>query len=303
MDREIILNAWELVNKDYKIKKFYFIPGIFSIIFLTIILVYQFIYTYIVLFNKSLEAFEILLSVFHSWYIVELVIIWIILILVYILFIPTTEWALIWYISEKKTLDTEVSISESIWSGIYRLLPMFEYWNIFSQFKFISVLNIYLFTLRFVGIEYLSLINYIFLFLLFISTIVNVLFAYSKFEIVLNNKTSLEAISRSVKISTLSLGMTIKIYFFLFLINMRIIFNFIVFLFFPILIAMAIIYISSKIFLFLTISILVVLFLLMILFLWYLWWVFEIFKLSVWYYAYVIWSRRLSRIEKDEDDD
>jgi hypothetical protein len=75
MNKEIIIKAWDLVNNDTKIKKFYFIPGLISIIFLMIILVYQVIYTYVELFQQQDKALSIILNIFHSGYFTEILII------------------------------------------------------------------------------------------------------------------------------------------------------------------------------------------------------------------------------------
>lgn len=298
MNKDIILKAWDLVNHDTKIKKFYFIPGVISVMFLMIILVYQVIYTYVELFNQKDKALSIILNIFHSWYLSEILIIWGIFLLFYIIIIPIFEWSLIWYISKKDPLENQVSLSESISNGLYRFLPLFEYGNIFSQFKFISMVNIYLFCLRFIGVEYIMFLNYIFVFLLIISTIVNILFVYCRFEIVLNNKKAIESLSWSAKIAILNLATTARIYFFLFLVNIRVIINFLVFLLFPIVIASAITYITTKVYLFITVFILSFIFIFLIIVLWYLWGVFEIFKISVRYNAYMDGKKRLDELEK-----
>lgn len=296
MNKEIILKARELVNTDNKIKKFYFIPGLISIIFLMFLLVYQVIYTYVELFHKQDKALSVLLSIFHSEYFTWIMIVIVIFILIYIIIMPIFEWSLIWYISKKETAETQVSISDSLWKGLYRFLPLFEYGNIFSQFKFLSMINSYLFCLRFIGVEYITLLNYVFIFLLWVSSIVNILFVYCRFEIVLNNKKALESLSNSIKIAILNFATTTRIYFFLFLVNIRVILNFLVFLFFPILIASALTYITTKIYLVITIGFLSIIFIILIWVLGYLWWVFEILKTAIWYNAYKEGKEKLEEL-------
>lgn len=218
----------------------------------------------------------------------------------YVIMMPLFEWALIHYIHKKDT-QNEVSFSKAFWNGLYRFLPLFEYDNIFSQFKLISVLNIYLFCLRFIGIDYLMFLNAIFLFLLWVSTVINILFAYSRFEIVLNNKKALESLSESVKIVLLNLSTTIRIYFFLFFVNIRVIINFIVFLLFPIIIALSVTYISSKVFLIITLLMVWCTFVFLIIILWYLWGVMDIFKTAVWYFAYKEGKKSLEQEQKEEN--
>jgi len=292
----IIQKAWDITQHDSKIKKIYFIPGLISIIFLTFILVYQFIYTYVVFFNKEDIALNFILNIFHSRFFTEILVWWIIFFIIYIIIIPFFEWSLIWYISKKENNDY-VSVTDSLWNWLYRFLPFFEYSNIFSQFKFISILNMYLFCLRFVWINYIWLVNISFLFLLFVSIIVNILFVYSRYEIILNNKKALESISESVKIAIINFWITTKLYFFMFLINLRVILNFLVFLLFPILIASAITYITSKIFLIITVVLFSIIFLVLILILGYMWWVLDVLKTSIWYYAYIEWKKKLEEIE------
>lgn len=300
MEKNYILKSWEFVNSDTKIKKFYFIPWLIWVIFLMVILVYQVIYTYVVLFNKQDKALWIILNIFHSEYFIEVIIFGLILFIFYIIFVPICEWTLIWYLSKKESQDKEVSIWDSFWWGLYSFLPLFEYWNIFSQFKFISIVNIYLFCLRFIWIKYIETLSGAFLVLLLISVVVNILSVYWKFEIVLNNKKSIEALSESIKIAILNIKTTIKIYFFLFLLNLRILVNFFVFLLFPIIISSATLYITSKFYLFITISILTILFIILTIILWYLGWVFDILKTSIWYNAYIEWKKKADNLKEEK---
>jgi len=43
----IIIPSWKTIALDSKVKKFYFLPGILGVIFLTVVLVYQTVYTYV----------------------------------------------------------------------------------------------------------------------------------------------------------------------------------------------------------------------------------------------------------------
>lgn len=298
----IIQKARDLIYEDNKIKKLFFLPWLFSIIFLTLILVYQTIYTYVEIFQQEDKILRIILNIFHAWYLLEIIIWFLIFLIIYIIIIPLYEWTLISYISKKNDNNTAVSIYDSFWVWLYRFLPLFEFWNIFDQFKFITTVNIYLFCLRFIWLEYILYLSIAFIFLLFISTIVNILFAYAKFEIVLNNKSAIEAINESIKISTLNLYTTTKLYFYMFILNIRIIINFLVFLFFPFIITTAITYITTKIFLIITIIILSIIFCILIVILWYLSWVFEILTISIRYFAYIEWKNNILNNEiKNEE--
>lgn len=282
----IIIPSWKIIQNDSKIKKFYILPGILSIIFLSALLVYQSIYTYVEIFWKKEEALIIILNFFHSDYWLETIITWIIFIILYFILSPIFEWWLIRYI-DNKNKDIETSNSDAIGLGIYKFFPLFEYNNIFSEFKLISILNGYLFCIRFIGMEYINIISYIFIGILFMGIWVNILFSYSKYYIVLENKWVFESIWKSARLSILNLKMTIRLYFVILFLNIRVIFNFLIFLSFPILIVLAIWLITSKIFLTIAITIISILFIIVILILWYLTTVLEIFTKSLWYFAYI----------------
>lgn len=300
MNKDNILKAWDLVKNDTKVKKFYFLPWIISILFLMVILVYQVIYTYVVLFHQKDKALGIILDVFHSGYIVEILTIWGIFLLMYLFIMPIFEWGLIWYISQKSNGHEHVSLSDSIGKWMYHFLPMFEYGNLVSEFKLISVVNMYLFCLRFIGVEFIELLNYGFLFLLIISTLINIFFVYCRFEIVLNNKKAFESFGASIKIVLMHLSTTIKTYFFLFLVNVRLLLNLWVFLFFPIIIASAVAYITTKIFLLITVVLLSILFVWFIIVLWYIGGVFDVFKITVWYNAYIEGKQKIASMDAEK---
>lgn len=299
MKSKVVMKAREIIRDDSKIKKFYFFPWLLSIIFLTFLLVYQSIYTYVVIFNKKEEALLLILDFFHSEYLIETLVVLAIFLVLYIIISPIFEWALIKYI-DSKSKEEKTSISDCIWVWTYRFLPLFEYNNIFSEFKFISILNWYLFTLRFIWIEYIKYLSYLFLFVFFLSIFINVLFSYSKFEIVIWNKKAFSAVWASSKIAILNLKETIKLYFLMFLLNIRVIVNFFIFLSFPIIMVIVLWLITSKIFLYVAISIIVVLFVIVVMFLWYLAAVLEVFKTSIWYFAYIEWKEKLNNLEKEE---
>ena len=150
LKEKIILPAWELIKEDTKIKKFYILPWLLSILFLTILLLYQAIYTYVVLLWKTDEALVIILKFFQSDYIVEIIISSIIFLIIYFLLTPIFEWWLIKYI-DCINKDKKISTSEAFWQWLYNFFPIFEYNNLFSEFKLISILNWFLFTLRYIG--------------------------------------------------------------------------------------------------------------------------------------------------------
>lgn len=296
---KIVLPARKIIKEDVKIKKFYLIPWLLSIIFLTWLLVYQAIYTYVEIFwNSTEDVLRIILNFLESDYWIEALIIWLIFVWIYILMTPIFEWGLIKYIDCKNKWQNISSI-DALWQWIYKFLPLFKFNNTFSEFKIMSILNFYLFILRFIWVEYIKILSYIFLLIFIFWFLVNILMVYAKYSIVIWNKWVFEAIWESSKISILNMKTTIKLYFLMLWLNIRVIINFIIFLFFPIAIVLAIWYISTKFLLIATVIILSIIFITLIIIIWYLTAVLEVFRTSIWYYAYIDWKPRL---EEEEDE-
>jgi len=72
--KNILAPALELIKNDAKIKRFYFFPGLLSVVFISVLLMYQVIYTYSVLLGKKEVVFELILSFFHSQYVTQMLI-------------------------------------------------------------------------------------------------------------------------------------------------------------------------------------------------------------------------------------
>ena len=289
-----------MIAQDDKVKKFYFLPWILGILFLTVMLVYQTVYTYVVIAGKKSEALHLILKFFEKDYFWEVIIIALILLILYIFLVPIFEWALIKYIDKKETewFEKNISTSDVLWVGLFKFLPIFEYDQMFSKFKFLSIINFYLFTIRLLWLEYLSQISWWYFFLLLFSMIINIFFSYSKYEIVLWNKKVFESVWSSAKIAVLNLKTTVKLYFLIFILNFRVIFNFIVILIFPLLISLAISFFTTQIYITISVIILTILFVILLAFISYLSAVLEIFTTSLWYYAWKNWKDKVKDVEK-----
>lgn len=295
---DIIIPAWELIKDDNKIKKMYFLPWTLSIIFLSALLAYQSIYTYTILADKKEETLRKMLTFVESTYIIEFLVFTVIFVILYLLLMPIFEWAVIKYI-EKKDKDQSAEIWEALSVWLYKFLPVFEYNNMFSEFKFLSLVNWYLFILRFFEFQYIGTINYIFIWLFFLSMIINILFAYSKYIMIIENQKIFKSIWKSIKLALINLKNTFKLYFLMFILNIRVVFNFIVFLIFPIIVVSVIWFITTQFLKTIALIIIWLIFIAFVLFLGYLTWVLESLKASIWYYAYKKWNERLKVIEKE----
>lgn len=89
---ENILNpSLDLIKSDAKIKRFYFIPGLMSVVFISVLLVYQVVYTYVELLGNSDAMMQIVLSFFHSDYAIQIIIASTIFALLYWILTPIFE--------------------------------------------------------------------------------------------------------------------------------------------------------------------------------------------------------------------
>lgn len=270
-------------------------------IIVSCILVYQTIYTYVVFFNKENEVFNLLLNLFHKQLLFPLILIGGIIFMSYIFLSTIFEWWLIWYIHKKNDKNaTDISFLDSLGNGIYQFLPLFEFSNIFAQFRWINLLNFYLLCIRFIGIQYIHYLSIIFLVIGTIALVIQFLFIYTKYEIILANKKTFESLWTSLKISILNISITLKLFIFMIILNIRVILNFIIFFTIPIIITLFILYISSKIFLTIAITLTLFISLILLSFLWYISWVLEIFKTSLWYFAYKHGTQKLKEIENTQ---
>lgn len=109
---DILLPSLELIRKDTKIKRFYFIPGILSVVFLSVLLVYQTVYTYVELLGKSDTLMQYLYKIFNLEYFIEIIVISAIFFVIYSIVIPIYDGALIRYIQQEHE-HKQASRSES----------------------------------------------------------------------------------------------------------------------------------------------------------------------------------------------
>ena len=186
--KKIILPALQLIKYDNKVKRFYFLPGLLSILFLSLLLVYQSIYTYVIILWKKEQALEVILNFLHSQYATEVLTGVVIFIIIYLVTAPIFEWGLVRYIDQKVSGNTP-SNSDALGFWVFRFYPMFEFNNIFSMFKFTSIVNAFLFAIRFIWPEYIKYMIIVTFIAFLFSIIINTLVSYAKYEIVLQNKT------------------------------------------------------------------------------------------------------------------
>lgn len=294
----ILYPSLKLIRDDNRLKRFYFLPGLMSVIFLSVMLVYQVVYTYVVLLEKTDQAFLSLLSLFHSEHISLWLIFGWIFIVAYILLTPIFDGALIKYIETRDNKWAgQASRSDAFGYGMVRFYAMFEYNNIFNMFKLFSILNGFLFVLRFLWIEYLGILWAVFSILLLLSFILNMFISYAQYEIVLEKNGVFESIGVSSQIALLNIKTTLRLYTLMFIMNIRVMINFVTFLVFPLLAVSIGGWISSQFFAFLAYIILGGTFVILILFLGYMAAVMDIFSTAMWYYAYKEGRKKIADLD------
>jgi hypothetical protein len=294
--QQILIPSLELIRSDTKIKRFYFLPWLLSVIFLSVLLVYQSVYTYVELLWNRDQLLQVLLDIFHSQYMTEILITSVIFILFYVIATPIFEGALIRYIKDSES--GVASRSDAFWFWLVRFYAVFEYNNIFNMFKLTSILNAFLFSLRYLGVNYIEVLAIIFFIAFLFSLILNILIAYARYEIVLENKGVFEAISSSSRIALLNIKVTLRLYAFMFLMNIKVVINFFIFLVFPLLGVFIAWIITSQIFATIAFIILWGIFVFLLIILWYMAAVLDIFTTTIWYKAYTVGKKRVEALEK-----
>ncbi|MBP8016495.1 hypothetical protein KAZ01_00660 [Candidatus Gracilibacteria bacterium] len=304
MQGNIVIPSWELVNKADLIKKFNFFPSILSTIFLSLIVLYQTAYSYIIIFQKKDQFFSLVIDIVHKSYFIEILICFIIGFLVYILIIPIAKSGVYYLIDAFYKQDIgKYKLSYGISQGLLSFLPLFEFNNFMGLFKLLSVITSYLFCLRIFGNEYIGLISAILGIYFIFALIINILFIYATFFIIFEKKGLFESLSLSAMMTISNLGVTFKLYYTLFLVYARIIIIVIVFSIFSLIFSAIFAYITSKFFFIIGIYFMMAIFILFVLFIAHLNSVLEIFVDSLWYKTYIENMKDFPNIiNKSEDE-
>ncbi|MDQ1343676.1 MAG: hypothetical protein QG650_396 [Patescibacteria group bacterium] len=123
-------------------------------------------------------------------------------------------------------------------------LPIFEAHNLLSPFKLLSIITFYLFLLRIFGKDYALPISLLAVVYLGFSFLINILFAYTRFFIVLEHDKAFEAMGKSVRMALDNLEVTFRLYFTLLLVYVRTILTVVAFIIFPFAISAVLTYVS-----------------------------------------------------------
>ncbi|EKE27182.1 MAG: hypothetical protein ACD_4C00009G0001 [uncultured bacterium (gcode 4)] len=302
MKSNIIVPSWDLVTKASVIKKFNFIPSFLSTIYLSFVVLYQLAFSYVYILWQKDRFFSWVIEITHQTYFIEVVIIVLLWFLSYVFLKPLSEsWILCLIDAYYKKDDLRYKFSYGISRGLINFLPVFEFYNFMSLFKLLSIITVFLFSLRTFWQGYAFSLSMIFLVYLIFSFAMNILFAYSKFFIIFEKKWLFEAVSLSTKMTLDNMWVTSRLYFTLFLVYLRVVLTIIMFLLFPLLISAVFAFISTKVFFIFWISLILMVFVLFLLFISYFNSVLEIFIDALWYNAYMENRKTFELDEKKED--
>jgi hypothetical protein len=88
MKESIVLSAWEMVTNFHSLKKLNFIPSLVGMLWLFLILIYQITFTYVTVFHKKDEFFNVLYTFLHTDYVFEVGMSLIIVFVLYLILEP-----------------------------------------------------------------------------------------------------------------------------------------------------------------------------------------------------------------------
>ncbi|MBP6981632.1 hypothetical protein KBB25_02555 [Candidatus Gracilibacteria bacterium] len=219
----IALSAWEMVTNFPSLKKLNFFPSFIGMFWLMMIIVYQVVFTYVIIFQKKDAFMESALELIHKDYFGNVLIFFGTIFILYIFISPLTEGGMIEMIhSYKKTKGAKVHRTfQGIFDGFRHFLPLFEAHNVIAIFRPLTIITFYIMLLRLFGREYLAPVSYVMLVYLIFAFFMNMCFAYVKFFIIFENKAVIPALSASTNMAMRHIGITMRLYSTMILLYLR----------------------------------------------------------------------------------
>lgn len=278
-----------MVTHFPSLKKLNFLPSLFGISWLFLLLVYQITVSFILTFNKQKEFFDFLSDTSSHPYFWTTIITVIIIFIIYAILNPIARGWMIEMMHTYRT-NSEQKIHRSwqwFFDGLSHFLPMFEVQNITSIFAPLTIITTGIFLYRFLDPVFYTTIGIVIVIYLLFSFLLNMCFAYSPFFIVLEWKKWVESLSLSTNLAIRNITITTKLYFTNILLYLRIIFIGALFFFMPFIISSLLAYftaITVKIIFLVIFGIIATIFFIFIV---HLNSTLEIFILALWYEAYI----------------
>jgi hypothetical protein len=310
--RQIIQDAWDFTQNNKGLIRWYgFLPALFSIVVSTLYFTYQF-YAY-----KSSKLFEdwdrsFLLEIFdytydflqkyaeYAW----LIILVLLILALLNLFLPAIcEGAMIQIIARRYN-GQQVKDSEGIRYGLLSFLRLFEYQLLRRSLSIVSIVATASIFLRTWGLDALGLITSVFGFITIVALIMNLLFTYVEFYIVIDSEDVFQAIIKSCSLVVSQWQMTFLIGVLMMIIGVRVIFQLLTVLIVPILVILPASYLATITFANIGLIIGIVVALIVVFFAAYFSAILQLFASSVWVMTFLELSNahELAAREKAEAD-
>lgn len=245
--RAIIRDAWVLTQENKNlIWYFALLPALLSTVVTIIYLTYQFFSFWNSPYFRESSGesphiirtlFEELMGLF-TWSPglgVFLLVVFVILILAYLMLPVFTEGAII-QLTAKLRGNQPINMLEGVGFGLNRFLQLFEYHLLIKTFSLVGVLTEATFVLRNLGPEAFGFFGWIFVLILIITLILGLMFTYSEYYIVIDNKGVFASMMSSSGLVVRQWQHTLFMLFLMALISVRVIINLLVALVIPILI-------------------------------------------------------------------
>lgn len=158
----------------------------------------------------------------HVSWTVPLLIFGVVFALFYFLFPTLARASAIQKIARNRN-GQQASVGTGLKYGIRSFLPLFEYHMLIKTFAFFSILTEMSFVLRGLGMGFLQLLLPVFLFLMFISLILTLLFTYTDFFIVIDDDGVFESMKKSARLVLTNWKHTFLVSILMILIGVRVI--------------------------------------------------------------------------------
>jgi len=251
--RKLIVESWQYTQKNKKLIRW---CGFFPAIFTTTIAVWYIAYQFFAfkesyLFSADHESFfsEVMLMI---WDFIIVHVSWTVPIILFVaiffmcyLFVPTlTKATAIQFIARHKN-GQNLTIGDSLKHAFFSFLRLFEYHLLIKTFGFFTILLEMSFVLRNLGPMMFKFLLPIFIIIMVVGFLLTLLFTYTDFFIVVDNKKVFESIKGSIKLVILNWKHTFLITILMILIGIRIIIQIFMVFLIPILIIMTTGYIAT----------------------------------------------------------
>ncbi|HLG25381.1 MAG TPA: hypothetical protein VI588_01120 [Candidatus Gracilibacteria bacterium] len=251
--REIIREAWEFTQRNKKMIIWYaFVPSLLTTLTGMLYLVYQyFAFRSSPLFENWEQSFTTLvvtnvLSVIRDNFSTTLpLIIAAVIIGILYIFIPSfCEGAIIQLVARRRN-GQDVRTRDGIRHGFLSFLPLFEYSWIIRTFSLVSFLTWAAFVARNLGWAALNTFAPIFIICMIVGVILTIIFTYTEFFIVIDDRKVIESIAKSSVLVVTHLEETILLSILMIIISLRIIIQIVFVLLIPIVVTAVIYGIAS----------------------------------------------------------